>query len=419
MTFPGTLAQLPGMPQPSTTNDQPVENAELPPATQESTTSIIEQLHFEKTLAETEWSGWGILLAGIFGGVVTGRLMQYCLRSIARVWISRGWKLRGTTVLSAAGPASLALLTLGLATGLIHIEMSKELLGFVGKVLAFLYILAIAWFTYNLVDLLDVALRHVTSKTESKLDDQLVPLIRKTLRIFLVVVFVLFIAENVFGADITAWLAGLGLAGLAVSLAAQDSIKNLFGSVAIFLDRPFSIGDRIIFDGHDGPVEEIGFRSTKIRTALGELVTVPNSKIVDASVKNVGSRPNILRKLNITLTYDTPPEKIERAIQIIEGILKEPEIAEPFQDMEKFPPRVHFSDLLADSLNIQVLYWFYPPAEYWKYMEHAQKFNLKLLRAFEAEEIEFAFPTRTIHLAADEKRERAKQMLDAPAGGNS
>lgn len=412
MTFSRPLAQIPGLPMPE---QEPAtapssEDAQLAATTQESTSteSFIDQLHIDKTLSETEWSGWGILLLGIFGGVVAGRLMQHSLRSIARVWISRDWKLRGTTVLSAAGPASLALLTLGLAAGLIKVEMSDELQKFVAKGLAFLYIITIAWFTYNLVDLIDVALRHVTSKTESKLDDQLVPLIRKTLRIFLVVVFVLFIAENVFGADITAWLAGLGLAGLAVSLAAQDSIKNLFGSIAIFLDRPFSVGDRIIFDGHDGPVEEIGFRSTKIRTGMGEVVTVPNSKIVDASVKNVGMRPNVLRKLNVALTYDTPPAKIERAIQLIKNILKEPEMAEPFHDMDKYPPRVHFSDLTPDSLNIQVLYWFYPPTDNWKYMEHAQNFNFKLLRAFEAEGIEFAFPTHTIHMAGGEKPGQSK-----------
>src|SRR5690606_22104370 len=120
--------------------------------------------------------------------------------------------------------------------------MSPAVAGFSERILSLLYIISGGWFLYNLVDLVDLAMRHYTARTQSTFDDQVVPLVRKTLRIFLVVVVVLFTAENVFKADITAWLAGLGIAGLAVSLAAQDSLKNLFGSLTIFLDRPFAIG---------------------------------------------------------------------------------------------------------------------------------------------------------------------------------
>lgn len=375
------------------------QQAASPPASQ-PIESVIGKLHIGRTFTETKWLGWGWLLLCIFAGVAAGKLMQQSLRGIARAWMQRGWKLRGTVVLSAAGPSNLALMTLGLSAGLTAIVIVDPLDTLVAKVVEFLFILSFAWFAYNLVDLIDVALRHLTAKTESKLDDQIVPLIRKTLRIFLVVVFILSVAENVFGADITAWLAGLGIAGLAVSLAAQDSIKNLFGSITIFLDRPFAVGDRIVFDGHDGPVEEIGFRSTKIRTLLGELVTIPNSKIVDGSVNNIGRRPHIRRLLNVTITYDTPPEKVEQAVQIVRDIFADPEIAPAFADMTHFPPRAYFSEFNADSLNIQVLYWFYPP-DYWQYLAHAQKFNMKLLRAYAEAGIEFAFPTQTIYLAGD------------------
>src|SRR5690606_3820215 len=148
--------------------------------------------------------------------------------------------------------------------------------GFTARVLALLYIIAGGWFLYNLVDLVDVALQRYTLRTKSTFDDQIVPLVRKTLRIFLVVVIVLFTAENVFDADITAWLAGLGIAGLAVSLAAQDSLKNLFGSLTIFLDRPFAVGHFVTYNGFTGTIEQIGFRSTRLRTLYGHLVTIPN-----------------------------------------------------------------------------------------------------------------------------------------------
>jgi MscS family membrane protein len=240
-------------------------------------------------------------------------------------------------------------------------------------------------------------------RDRSPLDDQIVPLVRKAIRIFLIVLFVLFTAENVFGADITAWLAGLGIAGLAVSLAAQDSIKNLFGSFTILLDRPFSVGERVTIEQADGTVEEIGFRSTKIRTLDGMVVTIPNSKVVDSAVKNVARRPHIRRVMNITITYDTPADKIEQAVQIIRDILAHPDIAGNL-DAGKFAPRVSFDEFNADSLNIKVFYWFVPP-DYWQYLEHAQRFNLMLFRAFEQADIDFAFPTQTIHLANDDKRQ--------------
>jgi MscS family membrane protein len=104
-------------------------------------------------------------------------------------------------------------------------------------------------------------------------------------------------------------------------------------------------------------------------------------------------------------------------VRIIEEILAEPEIASAFHDMTRFPPRVAFNEFNADSLNIQVLYWFYPASDYWQYLAHAERFNLKLLRAFNEAGIDFAFPTRTLHLANDEKRQLSLRMLE-DAGQN-
>jgi MscS family membrane protein len=217
---------------------------------------------------------------------------------------------------------------------------------------------------------------------------------------------VLLIAENVFRQNIATWLAGLGIAGIAVSLAAQDSLKNLFGSITILLDRPFKLGDRIVFSGYDGPVEEIGFRSIKIRTLTGHLVTVPNSKVVNEAVENIGARPYIRRLMNVTITYDTPREKVELAVKIIQDLLEEEGLRKPVHGSigsDEYPPKVYFSGYNADSLNILVLYWFFPP-KYWDYMNHAQRFNLRLFEEYEKAGIEFAFPTQTLFLAGDPNR---------------
>lgn len=202
------------------------------------------------------------------------------------------------------------------------------------------------------------------------------------LRIFLLIIFTLFIAENVFNADVTAWLAGLGIAGLAVSLAAQDSLKNLFGSVAVLMDRPFSLGDRIIFNTIDGVVEVIGFRSTRIRTMQGNLVTVPNMKFTDGIIENLTVRPFFHRKLNVSLSPDTPPARIREAIGICEQVLNEPEITDGV-DRDQRPPRITLAEITADSLVLEVLYWYSvgPQRDFWTFREHVSRVNLRLLEA--------------------------------------
>jgi len=303
---------------------------------------------------------------------------------------------------------------LGLSLGLAGmVGISDTLLAFVVKMLLLLYSLAVFWYAFNLVSVVEVVLTRITAKTTSTLDEQLVPLIRKALRVFLVVIGAMFIVDNVFNQDIGAWLAGLGIAGLAVSLAAQDSLKNLFGSLTILLDQPFQLGERIVFGGYDGVIEEIGFRSTKVRTLTGHIVTIPNSNIVNDPVENIGRRPSIRRLMNVTITYDTSREKIEQAVQILRDILEEDGIREPIHQTingSEAPPRVYFNDFNAESLNIFLMYWYAPPA-YWDYMDHAQRLNLRIFEEFEKAGLEFAFPTQTLYLAGDPKRELAVKML--------
>jgi MscS family membrane protein len=166
----------------------------------------------------------------------------------------------------------------------------------------------------------------------------------------------------------------------------------------IMLDKPFDVGQRITLDGVDGTVENIGFRSTRVRTLTGHLVTVPNEKMATSKIENIGRRPSIRRLTNITVTYDTPPDKVERAVEIIRGILDNHEGMHP-----DFPPRVYFNEFNDASLNIIMLYWYHPP-DYWKFIEFSQGVNLKIMKEFEAEGIEFAFPTVTNYLAHDPKR---------------
>jgi MscS family membrane protein len=253
--------------------------------------------------------------------------------------------------------------------------------------------LGVGWFVYRLVGVVEHFLLHWTSKTTSQLDDQLVPLIRKTLRVIVVIMVALFIAQNIFNWNIGALLAGLGLGGLAFALAAKDMVANLFGSITIFADRPFQIGDRVTVDGQNGVVEEVGFRSTKLRTLTGHVVTVPNSVVANTTVENIAARPYLKKSFDIGVTYDTSPKKMKLAVEILREMCE----ARSKNFAPDCKPRVFFTDFNADSLGINVTYWF-APVEWEAFLRFNHDFNMELLSRFNAEGIEFAFPTQTLYM---------------------
>lgn len=215
------------------------------------------------------------------------------------------------------------------------------------------------------------------------------------------------------GVSLVPLLTGLGIGGLAVALAARPTLESLIGSFTIFADNPYRVGERLNILGQIGTVESIGLRSTRIRLLTGHLASIPNDKMAAAEIENIGRRPHIRRNFNITITYDTPPERIRRAVDIITEILSLPGKNGPGVDVPTHPneainrpgfePRVYFNEFNSDSLNIYVSYWYHPP-DYWQFMEHAHWVNLQIAERFGAEGIDFAFPTRTLHLAGDRKR---------------
>ncbi len=266
-------------------------------------------------------------------------------------------------------------------------------------------IIALFWFILRLVQLLDVYLKKWAAGTESTLDDMLVPIVAKTLRLFVIVIGGIIVVQNLTGLKIGPLLASLGIGGLAVALAAKDSIANFFGTLTILFDKPFQVGQRITIEQYDGTVENVGFRSTRIRTLAGHLVTIPNEKLVNSSLENIGERPYIRWLSNIGITYDTPPDKVEKAVNMIREILENHEGIQ-----EDFPPRVFFNGFNDWSLNVMVIVWYHPP-NYWDFQAWLQKTCLEIMRRFEAESIDFAFPSRTIYMANDDKRQLKMVML--------
>jgi len=255
--------------------------------------------------------------------------------------------------------------------------------------------IAVAYALYRLVDVIEHYLNRLIGKTDTRLDDMLVPAVRKALRITIAVIAILLISEHILGpGKVKSLLLSAGIGGIAIALAAKDTVANFFGSITIFADRPFQMGDLVKIDGHLGPVEAVGFRSTRVRTLQGHQITVPNSVIANSIVENVGRRPFIRRTSNITITYDSGHAKAKKAVEIIKEILAD--VPEVNADPEK-PPRVYFNEFNDCSLNIYMSYWV-KPADYWLYHEVNQRVNLEMMKRFEAEAIEFAFPTQTLYV---------------------
>jgi len=264
---------------------------------------------------------------------------------------------------------------------------------------------AAVWFFVRLVALIDARLQQWAASTASTVNELLVPLVGKTLRVLIIVLGAVFLVQNMTGVRIGPVLASLGIGGIAVALAAKDSISNFFGTLTIVFDKPFQPGDRIVIDGNDGVVESVGFRSTRIRTLTGHLLTIPNEKIISSFVENISRRPHIRWLTNIGIPYDTPPEKVETAVAVIKEILAGHEGLR-----EDFPPRVFFNNFNDWSLNIMVVAWYHPP-DYWAFQAWVERTCLEIMRRFEAGGIDFAFPSQTVYVAGDDNR---RLTLNAP-----
>jgi MscS family membrane protein len=362
--------------------------------------SWIEMVNFELVRGNPIWR-FAIVLVVIMAALAAGRIVQFFVKSYALRLAKKKGESPLTILLTAlANPIYVALFAAGMFLAKVPLFFDDES-GIrvvisngwttIARVLA---AIAAAYALYRLVDVIEYFLNRLVGKTETKLDDMLVPVVRKAMRVTIAIVAILLISENILGANVKSLLLSAGVGGIAIALAAKETIANFFGSITIFTDRPFQMGELVKIDGHYGPVDEVGFRSTKIRTIEGHFVTVPNSVIANSIVENVGRRPFIRRTSNITITYDSGHTKAKRAVEVIKEILAG--VPEVNTDPEKLP-RVYFSDFNDCSLNVYMSYWVKPP-DYWLYYEVNQRVNLEMMKRFEAEGIEFAFPTQTLYV---------------------
>ncbi len=258
-------------------------------------------------------------------------------------------------------------------------------------VIAYLFGTWVAWLGSLLIPELILLSPRIPGDS---LDAQLLRLSARIIGIVLGITMI-FYGANQIGIPLVGVLAGVGVGGLAIALAAQDSLKNLLGSLMIFMDQPYKPGERIVVQGHDGFVEQIGLRSTKIRMLNGALTTIPNEKMASADIENIGRRQFIRRQTRLRLAYDTPPEKVERALEILRDILHDHQGMQP-----ELPPRIFFDEFNPDSLNILVSYWYHPPKR-WESLAFDEQVNMAIMRSFAAEGIRLVPPASTTRLVRD------------------
>ncbi len=254
--------------------------------------------------------------------------------------------------------------------------------------------IAAVWAAYRLVDLIAGWLAGYANRTKNKLDDVLLPLIPRTLKVFVTVIGVIFVADNL-NIDVTGLLAGLGLGGLAFALAAKDMVQNLFGSITVLLDRTFSVGDWIVVEGQEGTIEKMGFRSTRIRTFYNSIVIIPNSMFITAKVDNMGERRFRRYKANFGLAYDTPPENIEAFCEGLRELVRH----HPYMRRDYY--HIYLNDLGSDSLSVLV-YVFWETPDWATELRERHRFLIDCLRLAKQLGVEYAFPTQTLYVRNDE-----------------
>jgi len=361
---------------------------------------LLKTVNYEIIKGNAIWR-FGLVLLVVLAAMAVGRIVQFAINSYAKRLAKKRGQSPLTLLLKAlANPIYVAMFAAGVFFAKVPLFFDDEngirtaiSTGWTTIARVTLAIAA-AYGLYRLVDVIEYYLNRLVGKTETKLDDMLVPIVRKALRITIAIIAILLISESILGTNIKSLLLSAGVGGIAVALAAKDTIANFFGSITIFTDRPFQMGELVKIGEHLGPVEEVGFRSTRIRTLQGHLVTIPNSVIANSNVENIGRRPFIRRTSNITITYDSGQAKANKAVEIIREVLAE--VPQLNTDPER-PPRVYFSDFNDWSLNIYMSYWV-KPADYWLYHQVNEQVNFEIMKRFEAEQIEFAFPTQTLYV---------------------
>ena len=341
-------------------------------------------------LANWQWLGLLILiLVGLIASAIGGFLFFKIGQRMARV---RGVELkRGHKVGRPFGLVAMAAFWwFGLGFLLLPVNAHSIFM----LAARFLLMAGVVLSINRVVDWIMEVFAGLAEKTESKFDDLLVPMVRRAMKVFVVALGIVWIADNL-EMDVGALLAGLGIGGVALALAAKDTIANFFGALTVLTDRPFEVGDWIIMGDIEGTVTDVRFRSSRVRTFYDSVITFPNSILLTKHVDNLGRRQYRRFKTTLGVTYDTPPDKLESFIEGIRELLRK----HPYTRRDYY--HVYFHGYGANSLDI-LIYCFFTAPNWATELRERQRLLMDILRLARKLEVEFAFPTRTLHMIQSE-----------------
>ncbi len=288
--------------------------------------------------------------------------------------------------------------------GVRMLRLEGDTLSVINFLVQSLFSIGFIWFAYRAVEEITKYFLKFAEKTESTLDDHLVPLLNRTLKIFTVIFGVLVAIQNM-GVNVLSLVAGLGIGGIAFALAAKDTVANFFGSIMILFDSPFQVGDWIRIGSMEGTVEEIGFRSTRVRTFYNSQLTIPNSDLMNARIDNMGRREFRRIRAMISVTYDTSPDKMEAFLEGIKNIIK----ANPNTRKDYY--HVVFNEFGPDSLVV-MLYAFLKVPDWSSELVERQNIYIEILRLAKELNVDFAFPTQTLHVESFPEKESLRNIFD-------
>ena len=306
------------------------------------------QIYYANTIQD-----WIISISIVLGAFILNKIIVLINKNIIqKITAKTPSKLDDILFKMLEAPVLLGITLIAIWIAADRLTLDPDVHEFIRKAYRVLTVLNITWFFTRLFgELVEVYLKPKSEDPAHKhIDAHVISIIRRTLLFIIWAIGIVMALSNI-GVDIRALLGTLGIGGLAFALAAQDTIKNIFGGLTILSDKPFRLGDRILVDGFDGIVEDIGIRSTRIRTLERKLVTIPNYRMVDASIENVSEEPmrRILSKIG--LTYNTPPEKMKEAMAILKNTPKKVNEIDPDEVF------VFFSEFADFSLVITFIYF--------------------------------------------------------------
>jgi len=332
-----------------------------------------------------------IALGFIFGGFLLRRIVEKAFVGIAMAVAKTDNVYDDLLLEIVRKPLSLACVPFGLYLALHTLPLPTEPVdvgAFLSAAFKTVTVVFVIWVALRFVDGICGVWQNYAKRTDSSIDDMLVPIVRKSLKSFLVIVGGILTLQNM-GYSVGSLLAGFGLGGMAFALAAKDSLANIFGSIVIFLDRPFKVGDWIEMDGLEGTIEEIGLRTTRVRTFANSLITVPNAKWTTSAINNWSRMKKRRISTSIGLTYDTKPAQMEAMLESIRELIRKDE------GLRNDFFLVNFNSFGPSSMDI-FIYCFTTTTAWGEFLEVQQRFFLNIAKAG----LEFAFPTQTLHVGS-------------------